>query len=248
MLASCNRRMADAAANLILLAMVILLCSRLCLDICCCCSKQAPLLASLQSGPGHIQAAATHQHSRISRVGMAASCSKPGWPPGLPGCVSAACSSVWELLSACKPDTSLRVMLCMQRALADAFMLVECAARPLAPDTRRLPDLSGTVLLAPWAAHRALQCLLVHVTWEPKALSLASLQAPERGRPGNLLQPIACTELIDQVDFSKSSYLSSGQHCNSPESNSGPQNREAGQSVRWSFSGLGTGCGRPLTS
>ena len=103
-----------------------------------------------------------------------------------------------------------KVMLCMQRALADAFMLVECVARPLAPDTRRLPDLSGTVLLAPWAAHRALQCLLVHVTSEPKVLSLASLQAPERGRPGKLLQPIACTELIDQVDFSKSSYLSSG--------------------------------------
>ena len=47
-------------------------------------------------------------------------------------------------------------------------MLVECVARPVAPDTRRLPGLSGTALMAPWAAHRALQCLLVHVTWEPQ--------------------------------------------------------------------------------
>ena len=56
MLASCTKRIADAA-HLILLAVVILLCGRLCLDICCCCSKQAPLLATLQSGPGHIWAA-----------------------------------------------------------------------------------------------------------------------------------------------------------------------------------------------
>ena len=84
------------------------------------------------------------------------------------------------------------------------IMLVECVARPVAPDTRRLPGLSGTVLMAPWATQRALQCLLVHVTREAKVLSLALLQAPERVRPGNQSPALNLTDL---VDFGKSSYL-----------------------------------------
>ena len=63
-------------------------------------------------------------------------------------------------------------MLHMQRVHGRRVVLVECMATPLAPDTRRLPGLSSTVLMAPWAPHRALQCLLVHVTWESKGLSL----------------------------------------------------------------------------
>ena len=81
MLASCTKCTADAAAHLILLALVALLCSRLCLDVCCGGGKQAPLLAPLQSGPGHMGAAVTHRHSHMSRAGMAASLQQASLAP-----------------------------------------------------------------------------------------------------------------------------------------------------------------------
>ena len=204
MLASCNKRMADAAAHLILLALVILLCSRLCLDICCCCGKQASLLAPLQSGPGHMGAAVTHQHSRICRAGMAASLQQAWLAPRLT-CVRLSCLQLCVGAAVC-----LQARLVFEAHAVHAagacrrIKLDGCVVRPLAPDTRRLPGVSGTVLMAPWAAHRALQCLLVHVTCEPKVLSLALLQAPGRVRPG---KQMTCTEVIDQVDFGKSSHL-----------------------------------------